>query len=116
MQRGRNRVAPAKESRSVRGLYVQLACFALGTGVLAAWPRDGGDLLLLPIGHSLPDTINLALANDGRIVAAAPSVGGVIVAGDAGHLALPMLRQGTLVIGVPNALCGESPPSERTAA
>ncbi|GGB41372.1 hypothetical protein GCM10011380_33540 [Sphingomonas metalli] len=97
--------------RHRRALGVQIGLILIGALMLIGWPREDGDVLLVPLAASLPSTINLALAHHGRIVAAAPRVGGVIVRSpnggdDAATLIAAQVRHGTLAIGVPAAMCG----------
>lgn len=80
-----------------------LAVFCLV--VLAAWPFGRAELLLIPTTRPLGATIDLALANDARVVGHGPFFRSVRVTGDAASLIGPMLRQGTLVIGLPASFC-----------
>lgn len=94
---------------------LQLTGFVLGTALLLFWPRQEGNVLLVPTTATLAATVDIALANHGRIVAAMPAVDGIVVTGDVARMALPILRHGTLVIGVPAAFCG-SPSVARARA
>lgn len=91
-----------------RGSGVVLQCLSVLAGVvlLAGWPGGRATVLLLPLHARLADTINLALAHDARLIGAGPLRDSVIVVPRVSGLIGPMLRQGTLVIGIPAALCG----------
>jgi hypothetical protein len=83
----------------------QACCAALCLTALAIWPFGRPELLLIPTTTSLAATIDLALANDARLVGPGPIRRSVRVTGDAARIVAPMLRHGTLVIGLPASLC-----------
>lgn len=99
-----------------RGVAAQILCVLTGIGLLAGWPAAGGTVLLLPTTARLADTINLALAHHARIAGAGPVPGSVVVVQGLTSLAGPMLRQGTLVVGIPRALCGAVPLPTKASA
>lgn len=94
----------------------QIALILVGLAGLIGWPRSDGGLLLVPTTADLPSTINLVLAHHGRIVAAAPAIGGIIVRGDAADLAWPTIMHGTVMIGVPPGFCGNAAVDTGSAA
>ncbi len=116
MEKDRNRINHRIGRNGRAELCLQLALVVIGIAALMAMPGKGGDVLLIPISGTLATTVNLALANEARLIEAVPSVGGVIVSGDGWHMMRPMLGQGTLVIGVPAVFCGSSSLSNGVAA
>ena len=110
------RRGPTRSRIPVKAFGAQIVLILIGIAVLIGWPRPDGSLLLVPTTADLPSTINLVLAHHGRIVAAAPAIGGIIVRGNAGDLAWPTAAHGTVMIGVPAALCGASTVDPRSSA
>ncbi len=92
-------------ARAARLAAGQVAVAILSLLALAFEPFGRPQLLLIPTAAPLGAAIDLALARDARLVGPGPIRRSVRVTGDAAAMIGPLLRQGTIVIGVPAVLC-----------
>ncbi|CDO37656.1 MULTISPECIES: hypothetical protein [Novosphingobium] len=83
--------------------------------IVALSPSEGGAAIYLPFdGSGAARTVAWSRERGAEVVARGPYEGAFILRIPQGHHAMEALRQGALLISVPEFLCGSPDPSKKT--
>lgn len=83
--------------------------------LVALSPAEGGAAIYLPLdGSGAAHTVAWSRQRGAEVVAPGPYEGAFILRIPQDHLAMEALKQGALLISVPEFLCGSPDPSKKT--
>ncbi|WP_395332635.1 hypothetical protein WBP06_05465 [Novosphingobium sp. BL-8H] len=103
-------MTPAPERKTVSRCALALqGLIALAVMAFALTPARGGAALYLPIGGNPAGAVDWARHEHAGYLAAGPYTGAAFVRVPSPAATLSALREGALLLAVPESLCGTSP-------